>query len=280
MIDRTLEHQYNARAAVPGHAEIFDRWREESRLFRRHSECLLDLAYGEHPRERLDLFLSGGGRLHVFLHGGYWQAMDKSYFSFLARELTASGMDVAIVNYPLCPESTVPGILDSVRSACSYLWRSAFRVQRGWSAIQLSGHSAGGQLVSMLLSTNWPKWDPLVSDVLVSSGVSISGIYDLEPLRYTSINEKLHLDEPTARSQSPIHQRPATSAPMLLITGGEERPAFQEQMKRFHQYRHDLGLPTKSITLADRNHFTVIDELGREGFLLVQVLAIDSDCDS
>jgi len=273
MIDKALEAQYNARAAVPGHQQIFSRWKADSEHYRAVSKCSLDIRYGGEARETLDLFHGEGDRLHLFLHGGYWQAMDKSFFSFLAAELVQRGRDVAICNYPLAPDANLPQILDSVRRACLFLWRNASRFDARWNSIQVSGHSAGGQLVAMLLTTRWPGLDPALPKGLIDSGIAVSGLYDLDPLRRTTINVKLGLDETTARLNSPLRLTPSTQAPMLLVTGSEERPAFQQQMAVFAKNRRSLGVPVETLCLAGLNHFTVVEELTRaDGALLDSVI--------
>ncbi len=275
MIDKALEEQYNARAAVPGHQQIFSRWKARSESCRAASKCSLDIRYGGGARETLDLFHGKGDRLHLFLHGGYWQAMDKSFFSFLATGLVQRGRDVAICNYPLAPDASLPQILDSVRRACLFLWRNADRFDAAWKSIQVSGHSAGGQLVAMLLTTRWPDLDPALPKGLVDSGIAVSGLYDLDPLRQTTINLKLGLDEASARRNSPLHLTPATQAPMLLVTGSEERPAFQQQMADFAENRRSFEVPVKTLCLPGLNHFTVVEELTRaEGALLDSVISL------
>ena len=265
VIDPLLEEQYNARAAVPEHGSIFTQWRERSEAFRARTDCLLDIPYGEGERERLDLFPSRGERLHLFLHGGYWQAMDKAFFSFLAQQLVSQGRDVAICNYPLAPEADLSRILDSVRRACRFLYLNSDRYDACWESLQVSGHSAGGQLVGMLLATDWPGLDPELPMGLIDSGVSISGLYDLEPLLKTSINVKLRLDPDAARRNSPLHLDPVHLAPMLLVTGAEERTAFQHQMETFARNRRGFGVPVETLSLPGLNHFTVVQELARAG---------------
>jgi arylformamidase len=262
LIDQSLEYQYNARAAVPGYDQIFDRWKAGSEAFRGEAECRLNIGYGPHPRETLDLFLSGGGRgLHLFLHGGYWQALDKSYFSFIAEGLVQKGVDVAVCNYPLCPEISIAGILKAVQRACLFLWRNARRFGADGSRLTLSGHSAGGQLTAMLMATPWQQLAPELPAGLCSAGVAISGLYDLEPLLHTTINRKLGLDRESARNNSPIYTQPVCRAPMLLVVGSDERPAFHRQMELFSRHRRGQELPVETLVVPGSNHFTVVEGL-------------------
>ncbi len=262
MLDQSLEYQYNARAAVPDFEKIFARWKADSEAFRRNADFRLDVSYGTHHREKFDLFLSGGGRgLHLFLHGGYWQALDKSYFSFVAEGLVSKGIDVAVCNYPLCPEVGLGDILQALQRACLYLWRNANRFGSDWPRLQLSGHSAGGQLTAMLMATRWQELAPELPASLFSGGIAISGIYDLDPLRCTTINNKLGLDQTSARNNSPLYAEPVSRAPMLLVVGAEERPAFHRQMEAFSQRRQSQNLVVETLVVPGCNHFTVVEEL-------------------
>jgi len=112
-----LEEQYNARAAVPGHEKMFEEWRLRSADFRRQSECELDIPYASSERGTLDLFLpqQANAPVHIFIHGGYWRAMDKSDFSFLARSLVERGVLVGIVNYGRCPTVSMDDIVQQMR---------------------------------------------------------------------------------------------------------------------------------------------------------------------
>lgn len=276
MFSETLEEQYNARKAVPDHVEIFSTWQTRSERFRQTADCQLDLSYGSAPRERLDLFRSSDNtRLHLFLHGGYWQAMDKSYFSFIAEGLIRQGVSVAICNYPLCPESTLQEILHSVQKACAWLWKQSAELGGKWKNIQLSGHSAGGQLTAMLMATKWRNLDHQLPVDLITSGVAISGIYDLEPLLHTTINDKLGLTRETATENSPLFTEPATSAPLLLVVGGDERPAFHQQMNSFAEHRRSQNIRVETALYPELNHFTMIEQLAdSDGRLLKSVIRL------
>jgi len=256
-----LEYQYNARAAVPGYAAIFEKWAALSESTRGRIPSRLDIPYGTGIRQKLDLFEGQGRRLHLFLHGGYWQAMDKSYFSFLAEGLVRDGTDVAICNYPLCPDADLGEILDSVRMAVGFLREHGRSLERRWQSLQLSGHSAGGQLAAMLLASDWARLSPGMPDDFIAGAICISGLYDLDPLRYTTLNDKLGLGEKQARLNSPLFTQPVGMAPMLLVVGGDERPAFHQQMATFAAKRRSQGIGVDTLVLEGLNHFTVVEQL-------------------
>ena len=140
-----IERQYNPRLTVPDFERIFEVWRKRSDAIRATRSCRLDLAYGADGREKLDLFPAEGPAppLHIFFHGGYWRAMEKDLFAFVAEALVESGVSVASVDYPLCPAVSLDRIVASSRAACAWLWRNGADLGVDRNRIQVSGNSAG-----------------------------------------------------------------------------------------------------------------------------------------
>ena len=105
MIDIDFEKQYNNRKAVPDFANYLKDWEARSKHFRNKGNALLDVSYGESERETLDIFFceKPDAALHIFIHGGYWQALDKDSFSFMAEAFGARGENSIVLNYDLCP---------------------------------------------------------------------------------------------------------------------------------------------------------------------------------
>ena len=258
-----LEEQYNARAAVPDHEKIFEDWRQLSAEYRQQSECELDIPYASSERATLDLFLpqQTNAPAHMFIHGGYWRAMDKSFFSFLARGLVERGALVAIVNYGLCPNVSMGDIVQQIGDACQWLWRNCSKYGGNSDSIHLSGHSAGGHLTAMMMATDWPS---LYTDLplnLIKSGIPISGLFDLEPMRHIPLNDDLNLDEKNAYLNSPMHLNRLTDAPLSVIVGGEESDEFRRQSHDFVSKWGEETPGIEYIELLNQNHFTIIDQM-------------------
>lgn len=252
-----LEFQYNFRERVPEHVDHIARWEAESARVRAAVAGSCDLAYGPHARHRLDLFPAGPeAPLFAFIHGGYWRALWKDSFSFLAPPFLRAGVSVAVIGYPLCPEVTIRQIADGVRAAV--LWLKANAAAHGVSADRLviGGHSAGGHLAAAMASADWGGPAPL------AAAVGISGIYDLEPLRFVSVNESLRLDAESARADSPHHMVPSGSAPPLLLAAGEyETPEVHRQQADYAARRRAAGHNADTLTVPATDHFTVLDRL-------------------
>lgn len=260
------EAHYNARAATPGYADIFARWANDSAIYRgqatKEGSCRLDLAYGRHESERLDLFLPAGkprGTL-MYIHGGYWHSLDKSDASLIAPGFTRAGYAVAVVNYALCPAVTIEHIVGQVRQAAAWLYRHGSEWQAPVHSLYACGHSAGGHLAAMLLTTNWQSLHPMLPVRTVEAAIGISGLYDLRPLLHVpSLMKMVALNTQEAAMLSPILQRPTSSAPFLTALGGQENAGFQAQAAAI---RHSWASShTGQIDCPGSNHFTILDEL-------------------
>lgn len=256
------ESRYNPRIAVPEYAEHFERWTRLSADARNDMDGYLDVPYGTHPMEKLDVFRAQGASrgMLMFIHGGYWRALDKSQHSFVALPFVKAGISVALVNYSLCPTVTVEQIVQQLLQASAWLYRNAGNFGAPGGRLYVAGHSAGGHLTVMMLAALWPKFAVDLPAKLFRAGLSISGLFDVTPVMKTpSVNVDVRLDPKMARRVSPAFMPPATDAPLYLAVGGREQAGFQAQ--------HAL-IKTKwnSVIAADipcpqDNHFTILERL-------------------
>jgi arylformamidase len=256
-----MEREYNARASIPEHPQIFARWAEQGSAARRRRAGLIDLPYGNDQGERLDFFPTGRpGPLLVFIHGGYWRSLDKSDFSWIAPPLLDAGVSVALLNYGLAPRVTVEQMVRQQLNAIVWLVRRADELGFDPTRIVVAGHSAGAHLTAMLMAALWPRLDPSLPTDLIKGGVVISGLFDLEPLvPLPFINVDLRLDDATARKLSPVGMPPATDAPLLTAVGGLESGEFKRQTRLIR-----TAWPRNAradFDIAGANHLTVCDEL-------------------
>lgn len=224
-------------------------------------EAMLGLAYGDRPRERLDLFRPHGEAkgLVVIVHGGYWRSFDRTDFSHLAAGPLGEGWAVALPGYTLCPEGSVPGIGREVARAVEH----AAGLVRG--PIRLAGHSAGGQVVTRLVAERSPLQPRLMERI--EAVLSISGVHDLLPLLSAGLNDDLRLDEAAARAESPARLKKAASIPVTAWVGAEERPEFLRQSALLRE-----AWDAAFVVEPGRHHFDVIVGLERPGPMLERLL--------
>lgn len=267
------EAEYNNRARVPDYTAIFARWDAEAARYRAEmaspQRSEIGISYGPSPRQTIDLFLAAdteSAPLAVFIHGGYWRSLRPSMFSQCARGLNGHGVTVAVVGYDLCPQVTIPGIIDQTRKACLYLW------ERFSKRITAFGHSAGGHLAGCLIASDWTTLDPTAPDNLVPAGYSISGLFDLMPLMQTSMNADLRLDEATARRASPIFWPAPHGRTLDAVVGGAESNEFLRQ-SRIIVDAWGKASHLRYEAVPDANHFTVLDPLADPESAMVKRLA-------
>jgi arylformamidase len=252
-----LEAEYNNRQRVPEHPQINARWSAASVAYRQTAKVDLDQPYGPKERHRYDLFRAGDAKapLAVYIHGGYWQRGDRKDYSFVAKELNAAGIDVALPSYSLCPAVSVMDIVAELRLCLAAIW------QKTKKHSVVTGHSAGGHLTAAMVATDWSKVAGVPVD-LVRAGVAISGVFDVAPLIPTSINDLVHLDATSALAASPLLWPPPPKGRTLVAAvGGDESSEFLRQSRVIAQAWAQAGLKTECLIVPGTDHFTVVDEL-------------------
>ncbi|MGD1880380.1 MAG: alpha/beta hydrolase [Kiloniellaceae bacterium] len=268
----TLDRELNLRARWPEHPQFFERWARDSAAVRGRTRAHLDLAYGPTLAETLDLFPADGGAegsgaapLLAFIHGGYWQALDKGDYSYMAPAFTGIGVAFASLNYGLAPAAKIGTMIDQVRRALAWLYRNAAAYGIDPARIVVAGHSAGGHLAAMALSTDWTAEGADLPAGLLAGGCAISGVYDLEPIRLSYHNKVLGIEAGEAAPWSPLHTLPDHAAPLLLAVGSEETGEFLRQQAEYATAWQNRGLPVGEVDMAGLNHFTAVDALAERG---------------
>lgn len=258
-----LNRQYDAAGTVPSVDPYFERFATESVRERAKLERELDIAYGRGERERLDLFPApdSGAPLFIFIHGGYWRRLDKSFFSFVAGPIARAGGATAVINYPLAPDATLDEIVRSTRSALAWLVKNAHRANADPKRFFAGGHSAGGQLAGML-----------ATDERIRGIFPISGLFDLEPVRLSHANEWLNLDDESAQRNSPMLHLPAHKPRLVASAGGAETDEFHRQSRSYVDAWSKLGGPATYLEPAGHNHFSIVLEFSDEESDLTQAL--------
>lgn len=258
-----LDSQYNNRARIPEHAQIFERWATASALAREKSLCHIDLRYGADPGETLDVFTTSAranAPVLVFIHGGWWRSLDKRDHSFIAPAFTQAGAMVVVPNYALCPAVTIETITLQMVRALVWVHTHAARYGGDPSRIVVAGHSAGGHLAAMLLSCRWKEVARDLPAQLVNSALSISGLFDLEPLRRTPyLQADLRLTPAAALRLSPA-RFPRPEGKLYAMVGAEESEEFLRQNQLIRTAWGADAVPVCE-TVAGTHHLNVLHAL-------------------
>jgi arylformamidase len=277
-----FDTQYNNLARIADSRDIIERWKRASALARDRASRRLDLAYGGGPSETLDLFPTPRARapVLVFIHGGYWRALDKSDHSFVAPCFVADGALVVVPNYALCPSVGIDQIFDQMCRAVAWVYRNAALYGGDPERIVVAGHSAGGQLAAMLLQHDWASLSGVLPARLVKGAMSLSGLHDLEPIRQTPfLQQVLQLTPALVRTLSPV-QRPAPDAPLYAVAGALESEEFLRQNQLIRSVWGARAVPVCEA-IPQAHHLSLLhdlaDPVGRSHLLLNELLGVDAD---
>lgn len=268
MID--YEAEYDNRARVPEHPEIIAGWARDAAAYRESARADLDRPYGLAPRLTYDLFhpatpADDARATVIFIHGGYWQALDGKHFSHMARGLNAQGFTVAVPTYDLCPQVRVGNIVAEIRDLARHLWEEHRK------PVVACGHSAGGHLTAALLASDWRAMG--LPKQLAPAGMAISGLFDLLPLTGTSVNTALRMDQKEAIAQSPLAMGTPYGTKFIASVGGAESDEYLRQSRIIVDIWGRGGVRTKLRIEDGANHFTVIAPLADPDSSMVADLA-------
>jgi len=261
-----FDAQYNLRAGRPDYEEtVIPGWTEASEKARSDLDCLTDLPYGEGERQKLDLFRCGDAKAPtlIYFHGGYWQRGDKTMYSFLATPFVAAGVNVIVVGYDLCPAVTITRISQEAREAIAAIWHNSEALDIDRDRLTVMGHSAGGHITQMMMATDWPALDGSLPADLIKSGIPVSPLSYLEPVRLTeALNTGIQMDAAEAEAESPMtNHPPATDAPQMVVVGGAETDEFHRQAQIYVDAFATKKRPIELYVVPDVDHFDELNVL-------------------
>ena len=274
-----LDAQYNNRARVPDHAHYFVQWARESQQARDGMSCVLDVPFMLPTRKpsmpaapTLDVFPAArpNSPVLLFIHGGWWRSLDKRDHSFIAPPFVAAGVTVVVPNYNLCPTVGIDTIAWQMAQALAWTHQHIAQHAGDPQRIVVAGHSAGGHLAAMLLCCDGRKVAPDLPAQMSASALSISGVFDMQPLRKTPfLKADLNLTAATAHRVSPAFF-PAPQGTLTAVYGALESEEFARQSRLIQTRWGDSVVPVCQA-VPDTNHFSVLNELAHPKALLHQL---------
>ena len=272
MSPEDLERAFNPRVAAGNVDARITAYAAASAASRDRLDCVLDLRYGPGEKETLDIFPAGGPNapVHLFIHGGYWRAMDKSDYSFIADVFQPAGATTVIINYDLCPDVTLETIVAQTMRAIAWTWRNIAGHGGDPNRLYVSGNSAGGHLTAMALAHDWTA-EGLPADV-IRGAIPITGVFDCEPVPDITVNEQVRLDRETARRLSPLRHPPRRPLPVLVAVGGAEPPLWIAMSKDYAALCREHGLECEYMELSGHDHFDVSRAIGDAESPLAQAM--------
>lgn len=255
-----LDRQYNNRLHVPDYAEHLERWETLSRQTEKELPLVKDIPYGVLPRERLDIYpsLLPSSKTLIFIHGGYWHKFDKSSFQFIANAFSNDAVTTVLINYPLAPVVSIDQIVASCQLAIAWLYQNIAAYNGDPGQLYITGHSAGGHLVAMLLATDWTQYN--LEPNTIKGACVISGLFNLIPIQLSDINQSLKMDTETALRNSPVHLLPVTQCALSILVGSNETTEFLDQSKELYSCWKE-SLPAEIIQIPELNHYSIVETM-------------------
>jgi arylformamidase len=257
-----LNNQYNNRLHVPDYADYFERWEKLSRQTEKEHTIIKNIFYGNHSEECLDIFpaKNPASKILIFIHGGYWHLLDKTLFHFLAATFLKHHVTTVLINYPLAPAASIDAIVSSCRKAIQWVHDNVMRFKGDLSQMYVMGHSAGAHLAAMLLvedDTNFLK-----------GVVALSGLFRLEPIMLSYVNNVLLMDMETAIRNSPVYLNPLNLSPLLLVTGTDETDEFKDQSMELYNSWKNKHNSIELLNISCKNHYSILDAVTEKGLSL------------
>ena len=255
--------QYLPRLTVKNADEYLQKSAARSARVRKKLACRIDVPYGDTPGQMLDIFPAArkSAPVHVFIHGGYWRALDKDIYSHLAGPMVAAGATVVLPNYDLCPKVRITDIVQQMRCAIAWVYKNIAKHNGDPKRIYVSGHSAGGHLTGMMISTDWSKEGRLPID-LIKGSAPLSGLFDIEPHRHSQLQPDIRLTAKEAKAMSPMYLPPFAKGPSIIAVGGAEPDLFHWQSLEYAARLRLHRIKAEYVSTPGDNHFAITDRLG------------------
>ena len=269
-----IDQEYNPRFIVENTDELIKSYFTESQRVLREYSNRSAVAYGPTLSETLEIFPAEKlcSPIHIFFHGGYWHSLTSRDFAFVAEGLVRNGITAVLVNYALCPSVSIDEIVRQSRAVAAWTYRNAEDFGGNPEQITVSGHSAGGHLTGMLLSTDWEKNYGLPPN-LIKGFLPVSGLFDLKPFPFSWLQPKLLLTSEQVLRNSPVFLKPVYSPHVMVAVGADESHEFQRQSKNYTIFLQKHGVPAEYLSMPGKNHFNIIhDFLGDGGLLCKKII--------
>ncbi|MEO7767114.1 MAG: alpha/beta hydrolase [Ferruginibacter sp.] len=257
-----LDRQYNTRLQVPEFADYINGWELRSKQAEQQYPAVKNIAYGDLPREQLDIYPSSKpyAKGLVFIHGGYWQRFDKSFFQFVSMAFHSYDVTTVILNFPLAPAATIEQIGASCLKAVQWLQANLSSYNGDADQMYVAGHSAGAHLMTMLMADSGQANGTALGADVFKGACALSGLFNLVPVQLCEVNKVLQMDAATALKNSPTQFKPHIQCPLMLAVGGAETKEFIDQSTELYECWKD-NIPINFSQIAGANHFSILDDL-------------------
>jgi arylformamidase len=267
-----MEYQYNPRESVPEYPELAKIRAAQAKKVRDTAKSWLNVAYGNSPRELLDIYAADrpSGPVLVYIHGGYWRSGSKEDNCNFVPTFTKRGATVVLVEYDLCPLVTVTDIVRQTRTSIAWVYKNITRYGGAPAKIYVSGHSAGGHLTAMALANDW-SIAGLPQDC-IKGAVATSGVFDLDMVMKISVQEQVRMTPEVAKLNSPFENPPRVKCPLVVAVGGGEPKGWQQMSLDYFNFCKAQGMNVEYLVVPGANHYTMSERLLDDANALTQAM--------
>ena len=271
MTQKELNDAYSQFIYAPNIGQVIDRWGTNSELVRGRLGQPLKFSYGDLPVESLDVYPTNdqGAPVHIFIHGGAWQQGTAEGYGFPAELFVNAGVHYVVPDFSWIQDvgDSLYPMVDQLRRAVAWVYRNAEQFGGDPEQLYLSGHSSGGHLAGVMLTTDWEAEVDLPGDV-IKGGLCCSGMFDLKPVRLSSRGDYVDFTDAMEHDMSSIRHIDKLNAPLLVAYGSYETPEFKRQSNEFAEAVAKAGKPVELIVAENYNHFEVIETLANPNGIL------------
>jgi len=264
MDQKELDDAYSQFIYAPNIAQVIDRWGSNSALVRSRLGDSLRFAYGTGPDESLDVYRTTrpNAPVHIFIHGGAWQQGTAASYAFPAELFVTAGAHYVVPDFSWIQDvgDSLYPIVEQLRRAVTWVYRNAEMFGGNADRLYLSGHSSGGHLAGVMLTTDWQQQGGLPADI-IKGGLCCSGMFDLKPVRLSSRGEYVKFTDEMEAAFSPMRHLDHLHAPLIVAYGSYETPEFKRQSRDFASAVANAGKPVQLLVAENYNHFEVIETL-------------------
>ena len=260
--DPDVDKAYAPSRALPDSVFLahLDLYRDRSTAVYAELPHRRDLCYDAASGQCLDIFPAPGPGLKpafVFIHGGYWRMLSKNESVYMAPAFTGLGIALVAPDYALAPAAQLEEIVRQVRAALAWLHRHGAEHGIDPARLYVGGHSAGGHLTAALVASGWREAFGLPDDV-IKGAMPVSGVFDLEPISRSFVNEWMGLDRARVEALSPIRHLPVSPCKMVVAWGGDETSGFHDQSRAWLAAWRAAGFPAAELLVPGRHHFDIV----------------------
>jgi arylformamidase len=259
-----LDAAYSQPAYEPNMAQVIKRWTSNSALTRQRLGDPQRYAYGPDAVETLDVYRTKAPHapVFVFIHGGAWNSQTAKDSAFPAEAFVGAGAHFVVPDFSWVQDaggSLIP-IAAQLRRAVAWTYRNARSFGGDPARFYVGGHSSGGHMAGVVLTTDWQKDFSLPAN-FVTGGIILSGMYDLTPVRLSSRRSYVKFDDAMVDQLSPQRHIDRLNTPLLVAYGSYETPEFQRQGRAFAAAVKQAGKPVELIVAENYSHMEMPESL-------------------